>query len=173
MWSSTSWCNYNFCGRTLLPFLLHNHLAYHGSCIPRHNATNRQGKRNADGEIRRVYEAYTRHAHMPYSIETVKEMDRRIKEECGCVCVSEEERRTNQNQRAESARREHETEARENSIVDVYTAFTDQVITHNASRAFSLSPSLSFGLRTSRNAFNINHLRTRYGTLSYGRPPRK
>lgn len=52
------------------PFFFTITLAYHGSCISRHNATNRQGKRNADGEIRRVYEAYTRNAHMPYNIET-------------------------------------------------------------------------------------------------------
>lgn len=54
-------------------------LAHHGSCISGHNTTNRQGKRNAGGEIRRACEAYTRNAHIPYCIETVKEMDRWIK----------------------------------------------------------------------------------------------
>jgi len=114
-------------------------------------------------------------------------MDRWIKEEymcvCLCMCMCLRSKESKRETEAESTRREYETEVRENSIVGVYTAFTDQVITRNASRVHSLSlflsfslslaPFLSLGLRTARNAFNINHLRVRYGTLSYGRPPRK
>lgn len=63
------------------PFFSSIALAHHGSCISGYNATNRKGKRNAGGEIRRACEAYTRRTltHTLYYIETVKEMDRWIK----------------------------------------------------------------------------------------------
>lgn len=47
-----------------------------------------------------------------------------------CVCCEK---------RANGEKREYEPEARENSIVGVYTAFTDQVITRNTSHSLTLS----------------------------------
>lgn len=57
---------------------------------------------------------------------------------CVRVYVCEERR-----EQTRDGDREYETEARENSIAGVYTAFTDQVITRNASRSLFRSLSLS------------------------------